>query len=108
MSLDDTTVSFSLEINLEPALTSVRKFQTVAYRSLGLIRRMSGDEKLDAFIMKCQRAITVMNELRLAYASFMALRMAAGDPLAWAQAAVATAGVVVSVANEMDLRAEEY
>jgi hypothetical protein len=96
LSIDDTSVSFSLEINLEEAYTQLRKLQTITYRSLGLIRRLTGDENLDRAIAKMQKAIMVMNQLRLAYASLQALRMAAGDPLAWAMAGLAAAEAAVS------------
>jgi len=87
MSVDDTTVSFSLEINLEPALTNIRKLQTVLYRTLGLLRRMSGNEDLDRAIAKAQRIIAVINMMRLAYAAFMA----ASGPLGWALAGISIA-----------------
>ena len=108
MSVDDTTVSFSLEVNVEQAYQNVRRLQTVLNRSLSTLRRLTRSENLQDFYREAQRAIAIANELRLALASLQALRMAAGDPLAWAMAGVATAQVVISVADELELRSPEY
>lgn len=89
MSFPEEGVSFSLEVNVEKAEANVRRLQTALYRSLGLVRRLSGSEDLDAFILSSQRAITIANKLRLALLALQAARMAAGDPLAWAMAGIA-------------------
>lgn len=100
MSLDET-VSFSLEVNVGPAYESLRKLQTVLYRTLGLISRASGNEDLNKFCEHIQRAISLCNRLRLAYAALQAARMAAGDPLAWAMAGISIAEVGVDVGTEL-------
>ena len=87
MSIDET-VSFSLEVNVEQAYTQLRKYQTLLYRSLGLVRRLTGgDENLDRAISLMQRAIAITNQLRLA---MIALHAASG-PVGWGLAAIGIA-----------------
>lgn len=104
MSIEDYPVSFSLEVNVEKAFEEWRRFQTVAFRTLGLVRRLSGSEDLKQSIDAMQRWIAVANRLRLAYAALQAARMAAGDPLAWAMAGLALAEVGVDVGTELSGR----
>lgn len=101
MSVEDHTVSFSLEVNVEKAYQEVRRLQTVFYRTLGLAARLTGDENLLRGIRTMQRAITIANQLRLAYAALQVARMAAGDPLAWAMAGVSVATVVMDIGTEV-------
>ncbi len=108
MSVDDQTVSFSLEVNVEEAYTNIRRLQTALSRSLSLVERLSRGKDLPALIVETQRAIRITNQLRLALAALQALRMAAGDPLAWAMAGVAVAETVADVADELELRSQEY
>lgn len=88
MNVEDHTVSFSLEVNVEKAAVDVRRLQTVLYRTLGLAIRLTGNDNLEEGMRTMQRAIAIANQLRLAYASLQAVRMAAGDPLAWAMAGI--------------------
>lgn len=101
-------VSFSLEINVKEAYAEVRRLQTVLARTLDNVAQLTGDENLKEGIRVMQRAIMIANQLRLALASLQALRMAAGDPLAWAMFGVAVMDVTVSVANELEMREPEY
>lgn len=96
MTVEDQTVSFSLEVNVEAAATDIRRLQTVLYRTLSLASRLTGDEDLRRGMQTMQRAIMIANQLRLAYAALQAARLAAGDPLAWALAGVAVAEFGVS------------
>jgi len=97
MSVEDHTVSFSLEVNVEKAYENVRKLQTILYRTLGLIRRMGLSEELDAQIAQIQRVIAIVNSLRLTYAALQAARMAAGDPVAWAMAGVSVGTFMMEI-----------
>ena len=99
MSMADYPVSFSLEINVEPTYENVRRLQTVLSRSLGLAARLTGDENLKRGIQTMQKAIVTANQLRLALAALQAARMAAGDPLAWAMAAVGVVSTIVTVSE---------
>jgi len=91
VSIEDHTVSFSLEVNVEPAFTDVRKLQTVLYRTLGLVERAAGNKNLTELVRQMQKAIMIANQLRLALLAVQAARMAAGDPLAWAMAGISVA-----------------
>lgn len=96
---EEHTISFSLELNAEPFATECRKAQAVTYRFLGLVRRATGSEDLNRALVLIQRHIALVNRARLAYAAFHAARMAAGDPLAWATAAVGIGEFVVSAGD---------
>jgi hypothetical protein len=98
---EDQTVSFSLEVNVEPAYENIRKLETVLYRSLRLAARLTGNENLQEAMEVMQEAIATANKLRLAYAALQAARMAAGDPLAWALAGVAIGELAVDVMMEV-------
>lgn len=93
----DEGVSFSLEVNVGKVEDDVRRLETVLYRTMGLVRRLTGSEDLARSIAAMQRAIAVTNQLRLALRALQLARMAAGDPLAWATAGVAVAEAGVSV-----------
>ena len=89
------TVSFSLEVNIEEALTSLRKLQTILYRTLAIIRRLGLPEDVNDAVMKIQMLIAIANQLRLA---FIALSVASG-PLGWALAGVGVAASFVAAGS---------
>ena len=93
----DEGVSFSLEVNVGPAYEEIRRLETIFYRTLGMVRRFSGNEDLNKCIDNMRKAIAIANQLRLALAALQAARMAAGDPIAWAMAGLSAAEVGVSV-----------
>ena len=97
MAFRDEGVSFSLEVNVEPAHTQIRKLQMVLFRTLGLMRRMGLPPQLDRAIAGLQRFIAMVNQARLALAAFQTARMAAGDPLAWATFGLAAGTTAASV-----------
>lgn len=99
MSIEQHTVSFSLEVNVEKAYTEVRRLQSVLYGTLALVNRLTGDEDLKESIATMQQAIRVANALRLAYAALTAARVAAGDPIAIAQAGLAIAGFAFTASD---------
>ena len=102
MSIADETVSFSLEINVEPGYTEIRKVQTILSRTLSLVERACGREDFNVFIDSAQKAVMWANRLRLALLALQAARMAAGDPLAWALAGLAVAEIGADVALEIE------
>lgn len=108
MSVEDHTVSFSLELNVREAEERVRKLETILYRSMDIVKRLSGSEDLNALISQAQKAIQIANQLRLALLALQAARMAAGDPLAWAMAGIAVAEVGISIGSEMEMRRPQY
>jgi len=95
----DEGVSFSLEVNVEPAYTSLRRIQTLLYRTLGLFRRFGLPENVDRAIAKWQNFIMVLNQARLAVAAFQAATGPIGIGLA-------VLGVVTTVVTASELSAE--
>jgi precorrin-3B methylase len=94
MSVEDHTVSFSLEINVEPAAVELRRILTFYYRYLDLLRKLGLPEEASEQIRKLQEIMAAVNSLRLAYGALQAARMAAGDPIAWGMAAM-QAGIAI-------------
>ena len=93
---------------MEHAEREVRRLETVLYRTLGVLRRLTGSEEISYVIAKMQRAIMIANQLRLAILALQAARMAAGDPVAWALAGVSIAEVGLNVASEFEYRSPSY
>ena len=104
MSIEEHPVSFSLEINVGRAVDDLRKLETVLYRSLGLVRRLSGNEDLTSLVANIQRTLMWINRARLALRALQLARMAVGDPLAWALAGLSVAEVGVDIATEISGR----
>ena len=90
----DEDVSFSLEVNVQPALTELRKVETVLYRSLALAEKMGL-----ANTAEIRQRLALLNQIRLAYLAVQAARLASGDPIAWALAAVSVGEVAVNVGS---------
>lgn len=95
MSVEDHTVSFSLEVNVEAAYEDLRRLETILYRSLALMRRFGLPEEVDDAIFKIQRLIAMINMLRLTIAAFQATM----GPIGWALAFVGAAGTALTVAE---------
>lgn len=95
MSTEDHIVSFSLEVNVEKAYQDLRRVQTVLYRTLDLVKRLSGDENIDQAITKIQRMIAIINQLRL---TIIALEAASG-PIGWLLAGIGAASFLVTTAE---------
>jgi len=85
---------------VQDAYVEMRKLQTVIYRSLSLARRLGG-ENLKELITIAQRAIIIINRLRLALRALQLARMATGDPVAWALAGISAAEVAVEIGSEV-------
>lgn len=96
MSMDET-VSFSLEVNVEPANVELRRLQTLLFRTLNLMRRANLPEDLDRAIAMMERTIATLNQLRLTIAAFYA----ASGPIGWGLALVALIGTASSAAPVM-------
>jgi len=101
---DIDTVSFSLEVNIQEAYEDIRRVETILFRTLNLVQRLSGDEKLDAFVSKLQRLIMIVNQARLTIAAF---QIVAG-PIGWGLAIVGLAGTALTIAEEMDAARATY
>lgn len=99
MSVEDHTVSFSLEVNVTKAYENIRRVQTILYRTISLLRRMGLPEDVDDAIAHIQKLISILNMLRL---TMIAVQAASG-PIGWAMAAVSVGGTAVTIAEELDL-----
>ena len=98
MSVHDEGVSFSLEVNVEPAYTKMRKVHTIIYRALGLMRRTGLlPDVIDQTIAKIQRVIALANQARL---TFIALHAASG-PYGWLLAGVGLGATILTAADVM-------
>jgi len=99
MAVQDETVSFSLEVNVEKAYEEIRKLQTVLYRTLSLMSRLGMPEDVEKGIALAQRLIATINALRLA---IIALQTASG-PIGWALALVGLAGAGASYVDTIEM-----
>lgn len=95
----DETVSFTLQLNVEDTDKQLQKLQATLYRTLDLAQKLGMPADLSQAISIIQRQISALNELRLAILAVQAARLAAGDPVAWAFAAVSVVGATVSLAE---------
>lgn len=89
------TVSLTVDLDLEHANTQLRQLETVCFRILGLIRRFSGDERIDAAIRKIQEFIMLIRQLQIAITLFWA----ASGPLGWAMFGISA---VTAIATGVD------
>ena len=96
--LSEETVTFNLELNVEKAIGNIRQLETLLYRSLALVRRLCGNEDVDAAILKFQRLTMTV---RLLHSAFIMLDSATG-PIGWAIAIIGFIGGLVT-AGEMAL-----
>jgi len=95
MTVEDHQISFSLEVNVDPAYQNLRRVQTLLFRTLGLLRRLGLPESLDSAIGKMQMFVSTMNQARLAVVAF---QKAAG-PIGWA---LALLGLVTTAASVVE------
>lgn len=93
--LSEETVTFNLELNVEQCLSNIRRMETLLFRTLGLLRRLSGNESIDAAISKIQRLVMI---IRLTHSAILLLEKASG-PIGWAFAIVGISTAVVSMSD---------
>ena len=98
LAVNDETVSFSLEVNVEPAEKSIRRLQTLLYQTLGLLRRMGLSEEADQLIRQIQQIIGWLNRLRL----LALLTQASMGPIGWALLAVGVATLAYDITAEVE------
>lgn len=94
---EDTTVSFSLEVNVQKAYEDIRRLQTILYRVAGLLRRAGLPEEYDRLIAAVQRTIAALNMLRLTIAAFYA----STGPIGWGLALVSLLGTATTAGPVM-------
>jgi len=95
--MSEETVTFNLELNVESAISSVRRLETLLFRTLGLLRRLGLPEDIEAVIFKLQRLVMV---IRMAHTAIIAFQAASG-PIGWALALVGLAAAAASTASMM-------
>lgn len=84
------------------------KAEALTRRVLGYVNRLSGSDDISVFINKMVEATQVADQLAVSLAALQALRMAAGDPLAWLTAGVAVTGLGISTVNLFEARRPQY
>lgn len=102
MSVEQHTVSFDLTVDVEQAYRETLRLQRVIMGTMAQMQRMGLPENVTQAMDFIQSLIRAVNALRMAYYALQIARMAAGDPLAWAQfgiTAVATAGTLYAEAD---------
>jgi len=92
LSVEDHTVTFNLELNVEQTLSEIRRLETLLFRTISLIRRLGLPEDIDALISKIQRTIMTV---RILHTSLIALQAASG-PVGFALAGVGIATAALS------------
>ncbi len=95
--MSEETVTFNLELNVEKTTSSIRRLEGLLYRSMGLLKRFSGDENIDAAITKIQQLVLF---IRLLHSAIIYLEAATG-PIGWAFAAVGVVSAGFAVGDIM-------
>ncbi len=90
-------VAFSLILNVEDALTKLNKVNTVISQSLGLMRRLTGDENIQRGIANTQRLISILNQARIAAIALRSALFLGTGPLGAALAAVSLGTTAINV-----------
>ena len=67
--------------------------------AMRLAKRAGLPEEFSRYVTEIQRIIRLINQLKIAMYALQAARMAAGDPLAIAQAGIAIGSVVVTASD---------
>ena len=93
----EETVTFNLELNVEQAISEIRRLETLLFRSIALARRLGLPEDIDSAVYKIQRLIMVV---RLAHSTLIAFQTASG-PIGWALAIVGGLTAVASASDFM-------
>jgi len=97
--VSEETVTFNLELNVEQCFSTIRRLESLAYRTMGLIGRMGLPENIDQAIAKIQQFIMT---IRLLHSAIIALEAASG-PIGWAFAGVGIATASFSLADSLDI-----
>jgi len=97
---EEHTVSFSLELNVEPSVRKLRRVQALVFKIAGLLRRTGLlPKEIDETFAKLQQFITLANQARLAW---IALQAATG-PIGWGFAAVSLTTTAFTLADTLSV-----
>jgi len=89
----EETVTFNLELNVEQAISQIRRMETLLFRTLALINRLGLPEDISRAISVVQRLIMTVRMLHTAILAFEA----ATGPIGWALAGVGFISSMVSL-----------
>jgi hypothetical protein len=92
---DNTEIQYSLVVSTELTYSELRKIEIVLIRILSYMRRFTGDERIDAALMKISQLITAVRSAQMA---IRALQVASG-PIGWLYAAVSIAGAAFATGD---------
>ena len=98
------TVTFDLELNVDKVEAEIRRVQGILQGYLGLLHRLGLPEEADAIITRLQSLMQAINSLRRALIALQTLRMAMGDPLAWAQFGLMAGTFAMDISDQMARR----
>lgn len=98
------TITFDLEINATKADAELRRMQGVFQGYLGLLQQLDLPPASKQTIKQLQNLIRVFDSARKAALAFQAARLAAGDPLAWAQAGLMMGTLAMDIGNTVEIR----
>jgi hypothetical protein len=93
--MSEEEVTFNLEINVEPALNSIRQVEGLTFRTLGYMQRLGLPENFNQAIGVVQDFTMVV---RLAHSAIIALQLASG-PIGWWRAGLAIVGAGFAAAS---------
>jgi hypothetical protein len=99
MSQEEENVTFNLELRTERAVDPIRQVESIAYRTLALVRRLGLPENVNQAISYVQRFVGV---IRLLHSSLNML-MASAGPLGWLMMIQGALGVATAAASFSDL-----
>lgn len=97
--MSEDSVAFSLILNVENVLTQMNKVKTVLYQSLGIMRRLTGDENIQKGIANTQRLISILNQARIAAIALRAALFLGAGPLGLALAGVSVGTTALNVVD---------
>lgn len=104
MSENKSDITYVVDANVEKAQQSFEDLQltlnntiTLLYGALGILRKLTGNEKVDDAISTLIRLIQVLNMARI---SILALQASMG-PVGWALAIVGGVGTAVTLFDEL-------
>jgi len=97
---DEETVVFNLEVQVSEMSTSeLRKLELIAFRTIGLLRRMGLPENIDAGVARLQHFIMI---IRLTHTAMIALNSATmANPLGLALAGLSLGTMAFSLSDFM-------
>ena len=101
--MSEDTVTFNLELNVEQAVSSVRKIEFLLFRAFrlwGRICRALGVPEDSPIMVVTERIQKLIMLVRVLHTSFILLNAASG-PIGWAMAGIGVGTAVMTMADTM-------